>query len=144
MNINQLAKALLFCLALLYVVFPYRIRESLSSVFMEITAAVRNNAAADQDLKMKIQTLNEQVGRQKTIQKLKTVLYVGLETWSLLLNWKLRPQKMYGRFLDVFWIQLSQFVPKGGSQRDGLCSAGRCPLDFFLRFFGHGRGNVTT
>ena len=38
-----------------------RIRESLSSVFMEITAAVRNNAAADQDLKMKIQTLNEQV-----------------------------------------------------------------------------------
>ena len=59
-----------------------RIRESLSSVFMEITAAVRNNAAADQefwcyifspamhiadvalrflkDLKMKIQMLNEQ------------------------------------------------------------------------------------
>lgn len=26
-----------------------RIRESLSSVFMEITAAVRNNAAADQE-----------------------------------------------------------------------------------------------
>ena len=27
----------------------FRIRESLSSVFMEITAAVRNNAAADQE-----------------------------------------------------------------------------------------------
>lgn len=42
------------------------IRESLSSVFMEITAAVRNNAAADQDLKMKIQMLNEQAVRNET------------------------------------------------------------------------------
>merc|ERR1719343_1992843 len=42
------------------------IRESLSSVFMEITAAVRNNAAADQDIKLKIQSLNEQAGRNET------------------------------------------------------------------------------
>merc|ERR1740121_3198386 len=42
------------------------IRESLSSVFMEITAAVRNNAAADQDIKLKIQSLNEQAVRNET------------------------------------------------------------------------------
>merc|ERR1711964_916104 len=42
------------------------IRESLSSVFMEITAAVRNNAAADQDIKLKIQALNEQAVRNET------------------------------------------------------------------------------
>merc|ERR1719336_2504563 len=41
------------------------IRESLSSVFMEITAAVRNNAAADQDIKLKIQSLNEQALRNE-------------------------------------------------------------------------------
>merc|ERR550514_1686522 len=43
------------------------IRESLSSVFMEITAAVRNNAAADQDLRLKIQSLNEQAVRNETV-----------------------------------------------------------------------------
>merc|ERR1712216_1114972 len=42
------------------------IRESLSNVFMEITAAVRNNAAADQDIKLKIQSLNEQAVRNET------------------------------------------------------------------------------
>merc|ERR1740138_272352 len=42
------------------------IRESLSSVFMEITAAVRNNASADQDIKLKIQSLNEQAVRNET------------------------------------------------------------------------------
>jgi hypothetical protein len=33
---------------------------------MEITAAVRNNAAADQDIKLKIQSLNEQAVRNET------------------------------------------------------------------------------
>merc|ERR1719384_2701283 len=42
------------------------IRESLSNVFMEITSAVRNNAAADRDIKLKIQTLNEQAVRNET------------------------------------------------------------------------------
>merc|ERR1719313_1627 len=42
------------------------IRESLSNVFMEITAAVSNNAAADQDIKLKIQSLNEQAVRNET------------------------------------------------------------------------------
>merc|ERR550514_452392 len=42
------------------------IRESLSSVFSEITSAVRNNAAADQDIKLKIQSLNEQAVRNET------------------------------------------------------------------------------
>merc|ERR1719168_325154 len=42
------------------------IRESLSNVFMEITSAVRNNAAADQDIKLKIQSLNEQAVRNET------------------------------------------------------------------------------
>lgn len=42
------------------------IRESLSTVFMEITAAVRNNTAADQDIKLKIQSLNEQAVRNET------------------------------------------------------------------------------
>lgn len=42
------------------------IRETLSSVFMEITAAVRNNAAADQDIKLRIQSLNEQAVRNET------------------------------------------------------------------------------
>merc|ERR1712232_351482 len=41
-------------------------RESLSTVFMEITNAVRNNAAADQDIKLKIQSLNEQAVRNET------------------------------------------------------------------------------
>merc|ERR1719316_155434 len=42
------------------------IRESLSNVFMEITSAVRNNSAADQDIKLKIQSLNEQAVRNET------------------------------------------------------------------------------
>jgi chromosome segregation ATPase len=42
------------------------IRESLSHVFMEITNAVRNNASADQDIKLKIQSLNEQAVRNET------------------------------------------------------------------------------
>merc|ERR1740121_2732888 len=42
------------------------IRESLSNVFMEITGAVRNKAAADQDIKLKIQSLNEQAVRNET------------------------------------------------------------------------------
>merc|ERR1719401_2100386 len=42
------------------------IRESLSSVFMEITSAVRNNAAADQDIKLKLQLLSEQAVRNET------------------------------------------------------------------------------
>merc|ERR1712061_110531 len=43
------------------------IRESLSSVFMEITSAVRNNAAVDQDIKLKIQSLNEHALRNDTV-----------------------------------------------------------------------------
>lgn len=42
------------------------IREALSNVFMEITAVVRNNSAADQDIKLKIQSLNEQAVRNET------------------------------------------------------------------------------
>merc|ERR1719261_1478401 len=42
------------------------IRESLSTVFMEITSAVRNNAEADQDTRLKIQSLNEQAVRNET------------------------------------------------------------------------------
>merc|ERR1719336_44839 len=42
------------------------IREMLSNVFLEITSAVRNNAAADQDVKQKIQDLNEQAIRNET------------------------------------------------------------------------------
>merc|ERR1719188_459845 len=42
------------------------IREQLSGVFVEITSAVRNNAAADQDIKLKIQSLNEQAVRNET------------------------------------------------------------------------------
>jgi len=42
------------------------IRENLGGVFGEITSAVRNNAAADQDVKLKIQSLNEQAVRNET------------------------------------------------------------------------------
>lgn len=42
------------------------IRESLSTVFQEITTAVRNNAAADQDTRLKIMSLNEQAVRNET------------------------------------------------------------------------------
>lgn len=42
------------------------IRESLGSVFMEITSAVRNNAAADQEIKLKLQSLSEQTVRNET------------------------------------------------------------------------------
>merc|ERR1711920_510245 len=38
----------------------------LGSVFTEITSAVRNNAAADQDIKLKIQSLSEQAVRNET------------------------------------------------------------------------------
>jgi len=42
------------------------IRESLGTVFMEITSAVRNNAEADQDTRLKVQSLNEQAVRNET------------------------------------------------------------------------------
>eukprot|EP00927_Polykrikos_kofoidii_P059672 TRINITY_DN54814_c0_g1_i1.p1 TRINITY_DN54814_c0_g1~~TRINITY_DN54814_c0_g1_i1.p1 ORF type:complete len:396 (-),score=59.15 TRINITY_DN54814_c0_g1_i1:93-1280(-) len=42
------------------------VRESLGAVFLEITHAVRNNSSADQDIKLKIQSLNEQAVRNET------------------------------------------------------------------------------
>lgn len=44
----------------------YEIRESLGTVFMEITTAVRNNANIDQETRAKIQGLNEQAVRNET------------------------------------------------------------------------------
>jgi len=44
----------------------YEIRESLGTVFMEITTAVRNNANIDQETRSKIQGLNEQAVRNDT------------------------------------------------------------------------------
>mmetsp|Transcript_97107 Transcript_97107/g.275094 ORF Transcript_97107/g.275094 Transcript_97107/m.275094 type:complete len:333 (-) Transcript_97107:142-1140(-) len=44
----------------------HEVRESLGGVFLEITNAVRSNAAADQDIKLKIQSLSEQTVRNET------------------------------------------------------------------------------